>query len=116
MMIFCYPFILNVTNKTLKANMKCYFCKGDLKKKVLRQLRYHPFLSSPLKAFYNEVKKKMKIKPLSQPERNRRHEEQTSCAVTWYHELSLQLAVGLIILNNSKHASEKATCPEEGAD
>lgn len=62
------------------------------------------------------LKKRKKIKPLSQSERKRRHEEQTSCAVTWYHELSLQLAVGLVILNNSKHASEKATCPEERAD
>lgn len=39
-----------------------------------------------------------------------------SCAITWYHELPLQLAAGLITLNNSEHASEKATCPEEGVD
>lgn len=58
--------------------------------------------------FYNEVKIS-----LSQ---NRRHEKQTNCAVTWYHELPLQLAVGFVIRSNSKLVSEKATCPEDRVD
>lgn len=77
-------------------------------------------LSSPLERFYIKVLKNnnnKKIKPLFfiQDERDPMKNKK-SCAITWYHELPMHLAVGLIILNNSEHASEKATCPEEGVD